>query len=121
MSDRSVGRPTKRTPEIVAKLEQAFSLGSTVLGACFHAGIGQSTYYQWADDDPEFADRMKALKEKMLLKALNTIAEDLGNPHTAKWYLEKKHEDFKPKQAIDHNINNMEVAGDLLYKKNADK
>lgn len=111
------GRPTKRTPEIEMKLEQAFSLGSTIVGACYYAGIGESTFHQWADKDPAFAERMKAHKQKPILKALQTIAGDMENPHTAKWYLEKKHEDFKPKQAIDHTVNTLEVAGDLLYKK----
>jgi len=38
-----MGRPTKRTPEIETKLEYAFSIGSTVLSACFYAEIGEST------------------------------------------------------------------------------
>lgn len=91
------GRPTKRTAEIEAKLEQAFALGSTITGACFYAGIGERTYHDWASADDEFSQRMKALKQKPVLKALQTVANDLENVNTAKWYLERKHEDFKPK------------------------
>lgn len=99
----TLGRPTKRTPEVEAKLEQAFALGSTVVGACFYAGISKSTYFQWAEADPDFAERMKSLKEKPVLKALQTIANDLDNPLTAKWLLERRHEDFKPKQGLEHS------------------
>lgn len=91
------GRPTSRTPEIEAKLEQAFALGSTIAGACFYAGICEASYYDWASKDSEFSERMKALKQKPVLKALQTVASDLENVNTAKWYLERKHEDFKPK------------------------
>ena len=98
-----MARPTKKTPEIIAKLEHAFSLGSNVIDACFHAGIGESTYHDWAAADDELSERMKALKQKPILKALETVYGDLDNVQTAKWYLEKKHPDFKPKQVIEQS------------------
>lgn len=97
------GRPTKRTPELEGKLEYAFALGSTVSCACFYAGIAESTYFAWAEKDAEFSERMKALKERPVLKALETVYEDISNPNTAKWLLEKKHRDFKPKQEVEHS------------------
>ncbi len=96
------GRKSTRTPAIEAKLEQAFSFGATIVSACYYAGIGESTYHDWAKADPEFSERMKAHREKPVLKALQTVVGDLGNPHTAKWYLEKRHDDFKPRQVVDH-------------------
>lgn len=113
------GRPSKRTPEIEDKLVQAFSLGATIVGACYYAEISESTYHDWAKADPEFSERMIAHKQKPILKALQTVAGDLDNPNTAKWLLEKKHVDFKPKQDVDHNINQLEVVGDILYPKDA--
>jgi hypothetical protein len=97
----TTGRPTKQTPEIQNKLEQAFALGATVAGACIYAGIAQSSYYAWAQRDADFSERMKALKQRPVLKALQTVVDDLENPATAKWYLEKRHPDFKPKQEVD--------------------
>ena len=114
------GRPTKRTPEIEMKLEQAFSLGSTVVSACFYAGIGETTYHDWARSDPEFSARMEALKQKPVLKALETVVNGLSDPAMARWYLEKRQDDFKPKQAVQVD-GSLEIAGDLLFKKNADK
>ena len=112
-----MARPTNRTPKIEAKLEEAFSLGSTVVTACFHAGIPKSTYYDWVKADQEFSDRMEALKETTVLKALKTINESLGDPKTARWYLEKKHPDFKSKQSIE-STGTISVAGDILYRRN---
>ncbi len=91
-----MARPTVRSPEMITKLEQAFSLGSTVLGAIFHAGISKTTFYNWCEEDPGLKDRLDALKQRPVLKALKTVNDDLGNPQTAKWLLEKRHPEFKP-------------------------
>ena len=111
------GRPTKRTLEIEGKLEYAFSIGSSIVSACFYAGIAEATFHRWAEADQEFRERMRALKEKPILKALETINENLGDPKTAQWYLEKKHPDFKPKQSI-QSTGTISVAGDILYRRN---
>lgn len=97
-----MARPTKRTPEIETKLAQAFSLGSTIASACYHAGIAESTYFSWCEKDSEFMEQNKALREKPVLKALQTVAADLDNPLTAKWYLERKHPEFKPRNQTKH-------------------
>lgn len=113
---KKVGRPSKRTEEIESKLEYAFSIGSTILGACFYAGISEKTFHNWANEDEEFLQRMNALKEKPILKALETVNKDLEDAQTAKWYLEKKHAEFKPKQVVE-NTGTLGVAGDILYRK----
>lgn len=95
-------RPTKKTPETIAKLEAAFSLGSTITGACFHAGIGESTYHDWAGEDPGFSERMQALREKPILKALETVTSQLDEPKMAQWYLERRHPEYKNRQDIHH-------------------
>lgn len=111
------GRPTLRTPEIVKALEHAFSMGSTVAGACFHAGIAESTYYSWCEKDPEFMERNQLLKELQVLKALETVSIAIeSDPSMAKWYLERRHPDFKPKQET-QSTGQLEIAGDILYKK----
>ena len=98
-----MARPTKQTPEIITKLEQAFSLDCTVAEACFQAGIAESTYFDWSKSDPQFSERMKALKNKMVLKARQTIFNDMSDPTTAKWYLERKRkEEFSTKL---HGVN----------------
>lgn len=96
-----VGRPTILTPEIIAKLEQAFSMGCSDLEACFYADIGKTTLYNYQNAHPEFVDRKERLKERMIFKARTVIADALNNKdeNTARWYLERKRKDeFSTKQ-----------------------
>lgn len=90
-----VGRPTVMTPENIAKLEQAFSLGATDLEACFFAGIGKTALYEYQEKNPEFAERKAALKDKLVLKSRQVVASALeeGDKQTAQWYLERKKKD----------------------------
>jgi hypothetical protein len=90
---KNTGRPTARTPEMETRLEAALSMGSTIAAACFHAGISESTYYDWAAKDEKFSERMKALRHNPVLKALSTVYNDLESVSTAKWYLERKCKD----------------------------
>lgn len=115
---KKTGRPTKRCKEIEAKLETAFALGATVVSACFFAGITRTTYYAWAESDPEFSDRMEALKQTTVLKALETVTKNLDDPKIATWLLEKKHPEFKPKQVVEGDPNApLSIAGDILHRK----
>lgn len=96
-----VGRPTILTPEIIAKLEQAFSMGCSDLEACFYADIGKTTLYNYQNAHPEFVERKERLKERMIFKARTVIADALNNKdeNTARWYLERKRKDeFSTKQ-----------------------
>lgn len=103
------GRPTIMTPELVNKLETAFSMGCTDLEACLFANISKQTLYNYQDKNPEFVDRKEMLKEKLILKARSVIAESLNkkDENTAKWYLERKRKDefgAKPENEININI-----------------
>ena len=81
----------KRTPETIHKLEEAFSLGSTVAEACFYADISQSLYHQWIVDEPELSERFKELRLKPVLLARRTVIRAMQEDvNTAKWYLERK-------------------------------
>lgn len=98
------GRPTRRCPETVAAaLAVAFSLGATVSGACAHAGIGRSTLYAWDVADPGFPDRLKALGAPQVLRALQTVSAHLDDPRMARWYLERRHPDFRRSGAVRHS------------------
>lgn len=101
MGKSKAGRPTSKTPEIEAKLEQALSMGSTIAAACYHAGVSESVYYDWAKKDVKFSERMKSLRQNPILKALSTVYGDLDNVSTAKWYLERKCKDEYGTQIID--------------------
>jgi hypothetical protein len=100
---RTVGRPTVMTPEIINKLEQAFSIGCGDLEACIYADLTPSVLYRYQESHPEFKERKAMLKEKLILKSRSVIAYALDNKdeNTAKWYLERKRKDeFSSKQEI---------------------
>lgn len=89
---KTAGRPTVMTPDVVNKLEQAFSMGCSDLEACLFANISKQSLYDYQAKHPEFADRKAMLKETLILKARSVIATSLNNKdeNTAKWYLERK-------------------------------
>lgn len=63
------GRPTKKTEEVVRKLEEAFKIDATVPEACSYAGIGERTYYDWLSADPEFRSKMEASQNFVFMHA----------------------------------------------------
>lgn len=82
---------SKKTQEIIQKLEQAFSLDCTIAEACFHANICKSTYHNWVNEDEKLLDRLTALRNKPVLLARKTLVEGLKkNPELSLKYLERK-------------------------------
>lgn len=89
---RPVGRPTKMTPENIAKLEIAFSNGASDVEACFVAGITKTTLYEYCIVHPEFTDRKEALKDMVKYQARTNVADAVrdGDKSLSQWYLERK-------------------------------
>lgn len=90
------------TPEIIAKLEEAFALGCSDLEACLFANIGKSTLYNYQENNPEFVERKEQLKENPILKArISVIGGFKESPDLALRYLERKKKDeFSLKQVM---------------------
>ena len=110
---KTAGRPTVMTPEVVNKLEQAFSMGCSDVEACLFADISKQTLYDYQAKYPEFVDRKERLKEKLVLKARSVIADALNrkDENTAKWYLERKAKnEFSTKVEQETTINGIETA-----------
>jgi len=76
--------------ETVRKLEEAFAIGADVSAACYYANISRETYYRWIKERPNLKEKYDRLREKPVLKAYQTVSQDLGNTETAKWYLTRK-------------------------------
>lgn len=92
---------------VIAKLEQVFSIGGSDAEACIQAGISLDSLYRYCRKYPEFRNRKELLKEKMVLAARTTInlvvnereispTGQMTNVPTSrsaemsKWYLERK-------------------------------
>lgn len=89
-----MARPTKQDKTTVKKLEEAFSLGSSIEEACYYAGISKQTYYNWTQQDEELLDRFERLKQHPILLARKTVVQAIqSDPRLAFKYLERKRKD----------------------------
>lgn len=88
-----MGRPTIMTPNTLNHLRQAFAIGCTDEEACAYAKIACSTLYKYQNEHPEFIEEKEQLKQEPILKAKNTIVQNLDDPKNAQWYLERKKKD----------------------------
>ena len=90
-----MGRPTKRTPEIEAKLERALGNGLSRESASKFAGIGKETLNGWARKDATFRSKLAEIESewelRMVEAATNGIAKqpklavDLLERRRASW------------------------------------
>lgn len=80
-----VGRPSKKTDELVAKLIEAFHDDATIEQACYYSGIDKTTYYRWLDDSDEFRYEMSKAQEypKVLAKRVLVKAMEAGDEKIA--------------------------------------
>ena len=87
------GAPTKKTPEVVGKLEAAAALDCTIAEMAFHAHIHRDTLYEWLKTDKKLSDRLETLRSKPGLQARLTTCKAMaeGDVLTSKWYLERKY------------------------------
>ena len=89
------GRPTVMTPEIIALLEEAFLNGASDREAIFQANIGMSTFYEYCQNNTDFAERKEQLKEAVKYRAKLNVARAIndGDKILSQWYLERKAKD----------------------------
>ena len=100
------GRPTVITPEVLAKLEQAFAIDCSVQEALSYASIKQDAYYDYLKKHPEFSERILELRERPVLaarqRAVKGITESYSN---AMDYLKRKKKDeFGDEQKYDVEV-----------------
>ena len=98
------GRPTSMTKETLQKLEQAFSIGASDVEACVYAEIAPATLYNYQEKHPEYLERKTMLKTKPILKARQTVYNNLDDAKHAEWYLERKaKKEFSQKVETEHS------------------
>ncbi|HFR3158960.1 hypothetical protein [Streptococcus suis] len=113
------GRPTKMTQGTLQKLEELFVRGLSDEEACLLADIGTTTLYDYCKENPEFSERKELLKQRVKTRAKLNISKAIedGDIDLSKWYLERRDNDFKTKQAVTHdgevNINQTNPFADL--------
>ncbi len=91
ISKRPVGRPSKLTPLVIKKLEEAFAMGSSDGEACYYAEISTVTFYAYLKKNPEFVNRRDQLKERPVLMARQKVVNEItSDVKVAQWFLERK-------------------------------
>ncbi len=100
------GRKPAITEAVLRKLEAAFAVGCTDDEACLYADIAPATLYKYQNDNLDFLEWKRLIKQRPVLKARNVIigALDAKDIQTAKWYLERKRSsEFGEKQKVEHS------------------
>ena len=92
------GKCIEDNPEILTKLENAFSMGCTDDEACIMAGISRGTLYYYIKANPDFHDRKEELKQLPTIQAKHVVVGEIkdSDVKTSKWYLERKTQEFRP-------------------------
>lgn len=100
MSENNIGRNTVMTPEVFVKLDEAFSNGATDKEAIFIAGISKDAFYKYVKENPQYNDRIDALRDMIKYQARRNIVrsireekEENKRTDTSQWYLERKAKD----------------------------
>lgn len=68
--------------------------------ACAYADVSREAYYLWTKNDKRLLDRFEALRQRPVLKALETVSREIGNDgNLALKYLERRFpEEYADKQ-----------------------
>src|SRR4029453_15533023 len=82
------GRPTKRTPEVVAKIAEAIAIGLTDEEASLLAAIDPDTMTEWRKD-PEFSGAVKKATAQRFLLRLERIEAGVPGWQGTAWALER--------------------------------
>ena len=100
----------------LAKLQQAMATDMTIQEACTFAGVKKQTYYNWLKTIPNFAERMDEARSVSGIRAKTTIARNLDDVDTAKWYLENRQRDLYSKKEVVATDNSADILSSLIEK-----
>lgn len=84
------GRPTKYTPEVVAKILATLRLGSYPEIAALSADIDETTYYRWIQKYPDFCQSVKKAIAQAETRLLVDIEEHPDAWQRQAWKLERR-------------------------------
>jgi hypothetical protein len=84
----------KYTPELIEQLIKYIEAGNYYKTACEAVGLGESTFYEWLKEKPEFLESIKKAEAQAIVRNLTIIQlAAKKNWQAAAWFLERK--DFK--------------------------
>ena len=88
-SHRTMGRPSKLTPEVVDKLLEVLADGLTLEQAATSVGIHRDTLRRWREENPWLNEQLEQAREECRRKMLGVIksAADSGDHKAAEIFL----------------------------------
>lgn len=96
-----IGRPTKLTPEAMAKLEALCKLNLSNKELAALIEVDHVTFWRWVDKYPGFAAKLekwrargRLLVSKRMYRTATTYGRDSFK--AARYWLDRQHPDFKP-------------------------
>lgn len=107
-----VGRPTVFTPEVIQKLDYAWSNNFTDRQAARYAGISPSAIVGKCKDDPSFCEHRQLIKEELSIRAKINIGKDIrdGDSNRSAWYLERAEKETYSTKVENKVTGNMDVS-----------
>jgi len=116
-----MARPTKKTPEVIRKIEEVAALDGTIAEMALYGGVHPDSIYAWMAEDKKFSDRIQELRNTPVLKARNTVNEKMTESYSnAMDYLKrKKKKEFGDNSTIE--VTTPKPLLDALYNNNSDK
>lgn len=102
----AANQPTVYDLTKVALFVEAFNNNYNITQACQYAGVSRTTFYDWRELHPEFAEAVDEAQNMPLRVAKELITKSIteGDVGTAKWLLDRRDPDFKPKAEVDNNL-----------------
>ena len=90
------GAKGKYSPQLIKEIYSLIEQGVPAVRACEAVGIGESTFYEWKETFPEFAESIKKYKAKAITKNVKNVlkaAEEPKNWTASAWFLERRDKD----------------------------
>lgn len=105
------GKYTKKTPELVKSIEEAFAMDCSIGEICLFANITRQTLINWRNEDPDWSEHLDELRQNPFLLARQTILKGIkDNYQNAMDYLKrKKRKEFGDRQELG-------IDGELIMK-----
>ena len=107
---RGKGRKIRKERALQA-IRPYLERGLTVTKACMLIGLKYDTFYTWLKTDEDTKMMVEAWKNVVNLKAMDNIGDAIhsGDVDNSKWWLERRVEDFNPKQTHEHKVQKLIV------------
>lgn len=86
---KPIGRPSKLTPEITAKICDHIDSGAYVEVAAQACGIGRTTLYRWLKDNEDFRDAVKTARANAMVASIRMVRSGEQGWQGSAWYLER--------------------------------